>query len=143
MAKRALGNVWNITGNLLWAKLSFTDFDVEILNIDRCQFIIFNETRRDYNGVVHIVTTPRHKGDEQVFAKCDLAVVNRGAFNQNITFFNFLTTLHFAALIVTTIVVGFGKVSELILFFKIFVSNNHRIAICFLDFTSRFGKNNL
>ena len=138
------GNVRDITGNLFWTKFGFTNFYIEIFNINRGQSIIFDKLARNHDGVIHVVTTPWHEGHEKVTTKSEFVIFKRGTFDKSVTSLNFLTTYRHTALVVTLIRVGLFKMLDNV-FFGSFVSvfDDYRLAIGLFDYTITFGDNKL
>ena len=139
-----LGNIRDITSNLFWTKLGFTNFYVEIFNINRGQSIIFDKLARDDDGIIHVITTPWHEGNEEVTTKREFIIFKRGAFDKSVTSLNFLTTHRHTALVVTLIRVGLFEMLNNV-FFRSFVSifDDYRFTICLFNYTITFGDNKL
>ena len=139
-----LRNVRNITSNLFWTKFGFTNFYVEIFNINRGQSIIFDKLARDDDGIIHVVTTPWHEGHEKVATESEFIIFKRGAFDKSVTSFNFLTTHRHTALVVTLIRVGLLEMLDKV-FLGSFVSvfDDYGFTVCLFNYTITFGDDQL
>ena len=139
-----LGNVRDITSNLFWTKFGFTNFYIEIFNVNRGQSIIFDKLARNHDGVIHVVTTPWHEGHKEVTTESEFIIFKRSAFDKSVTSFNFLTTNRHTALVVTLVRVGLFEMLDKI-FFRGFVGvfDNYRFTVCLFDYTITFGDDQL
>ena len=139
-----LRNVRNITSNLFWTEFGFTNFYIEIFNVNRGQSIIFDKLARNHDGVIHVVTTPWHEGDEKVATESEFIIFKRSAFDKSVASFNFLTTNRHTALVVTLIRVGLFKMLDDV-FFRSFVSifDDYGLTVSLFDYTITFGDDKL
>ena len=48
-----------------------------LVDVDRGQHVVLDETLAEDDGVLEVVALPRHQGDEQVLAERQLAVIGR------------------------------------------------------------------
>ena len=129
---------------MFWTKLGFTNFYVEIFNINRGQSIIFDELARDHDGVIHVVTTPWHEGHEKVATESEFVIFKRSTFDKSVTGLNFLTTYSHTALVVTLIRVGLFEMLDKV-FLRSFVSifDDDGLTVGLFDYTITFGDDKL
>ena len=71
-----VGNIWNITGNFLWAKLGITSLAIIFLNMNGGINITLNQVFTKKNSILVVVTFPRHVGYNNIIAQSQLAVVS-------------------------------------------------------------------
>ena len=129
---------------MFWTKLGFTNFYVEIFNINRGQSIILDKLARNHDGVIHVVTTPWHEGDEKVATESEFIIFKRSTFNKCIASLNFLTTHRHTTLVVTLIRVGLLKMLDKV-FLRSFVSifHDYGLTVGLFNYTITFGDNKL
>ena len=99
IAQGFLADVGNIPGDLLRAQLGIAGHDLEFLDMDRGEDIITDDAFRDQDGILEIVTHPRHEGDQHIAAQSQLAQFGRGAIGDNITSRHFIAHLDQRALV--------------------------------------------
>ena len=143
VAQAVLVHIWNITRGLLVTKLGFAYFYQVILDINTGESIILYQAATNDDGVVHVVTTPRHKGNAQVAAKRNLAISNRGTFNQHIALLDLLAAGNASFLINRAVIVTLFKVDKLVALGAISVLHGDNITISTGDFTIGFSYNQL
>ena len=129
---------------MFWTKLGFTNFYVEIFNVNRGQSIIFDKLARDDDGVIHVVTTPWHEGNEKVATESEFIIFKRSTFDKSVTRLNFLTTYSHTALVVTLIRVGLFEMLDKV-FLRSFVSifHDYGLTVGLFDYTITFGDDKL
>ena len=143
MSKTIFARIWDITRHNFWAKLCLTNFNCIIFNIDICEHICFNQTVRNDHSVVHIESTPRHKRYTKISTKCNFTIFNACTLNQNVTFFNFLTTRNYNFLIIAAIVSSFFKMFQFIFYNAALIFNLNSNRIRSNNLTIIFRDNNL
>ena len=61
--------------------------------MNRCKNILTDHTLRDYDGILIVVTLPRHVSDKEVASKCELTILCSIAFGKDITLLYTLTLI--------------------------------------------------
>ena len=130
VAQAFLRDVRDVAGDLLGSEFSLTHLHVKVLDVDGGELVVFHQAGGNHDGVVHVVAAPGHKGDQEVFTERQLAVRNRGAFNQDVTLLNFLAAHDLDALVVAAVIVGLLEMLQRILFLAVFVFDDDRDAVC-------------
>ena len=70
-----VGEVRDVPADLLRAELGVAGVDLVLVDVDRRQHVVAHEALGEDDGVLEVVALPRHQGDEQVLAECQLTVV--------------------------------------------------------------------
>ena len=84
-------DVGNICGELFCAALRFTDIKRVFINMHRGQHVLTDNSLVEHNGILVVVTLPRHIGYQQVATQCELAILSSVAFCQDVTLLHTLT----------------------------------------------------
>src|SRR3954447_20449353 len=70
-----LGDVRDVPGDLLGAELRVAGVDLVLLDVDRGEDVVLDQTLAQDDGVLVVVALPRHEGHEEVGAQRHLGVV--------------------------------------------------------------------
>src|SRR4051794_14458720 len=70
-----LADVGDVAGDLLGAQLGVAGVDLVLLDVDRGQHVLLDESRGQDDRVLVVVALPRHERDQQVLAERHLAVL--------------------------------------------------------------------
>ena len=79
-----LGQVGDVTGDLLRPQLGVAGVDLVGLDVDRREDVVAHQALGEDDGVLEVVALPRHEGDEQVLAQGQVAVVGGRAVGQHV-----------------------------------------------------------
>ncbi|CAB5031615.1 unannotated protein [freshwater metagenome] len=139
-----LGEVRNIPSDLFWAELCVSCVDLMLLDVNRGEDIITNNSLVQDDGIFEVVALPWHKGHEQVLTKGEFAVVGRGTFSENIASFELLTFVYTGTLIDAGVLVGTLKLVQFVgALARLFVVHNDMRAVNFDDNAILVGKNHV
>ena len=69
VAQTFLGNVRDVASDLLGSEFSLAHFHIKVLDVDGGELVVFHQAGRNHDGVIHIITTPGHKGYQEVFTE--------------------------------------------------------------------------
>ena len=64
----------NVTCDLFRSQFGITCFCFVFLDMDRCVYIVHNQSLTQQNGILVVVTFPGHESDQRVLTKSDFAV---------------------------------------------------------------------
>ncbi len=64
-----LGQIGDVTGDLLGAELGVAGVDLVLLDVDRRQHVVADEALGEDDGVLEVVALPGHEGHEEVLAR--------------------------------------------------------------------------
>ena len=106
ISEHLIGDIRDIPGDLLSAQLGVAGVDLMLLDMDRGEHVLFNQTAGEDDRVLVVVALPRHDGDQQVLAKCHLAVLRTRTVGDHLAGFDPLTGVDDRALISARAVVG-------------------------------------
>ena len=67
--------------------------------MDRGKDVIADNTLGDQDGILEVVSVPRHKRDQHIPAKCQFAILGRRAVSKNITLAHGIADLDQRALV--------------------------------------------
>src|ERR1017187_7923758 len=70
-----LTNVGDVTCNLFGTEFCITSINLIFLNVYRGKVIFTHDTLTDQNGIFVVATLPAHKGNQDVLAECQFAVL--------------------------------------------------------------------
>ena len=79
-----LGDVGDVAGDLLGAQLGVAGVDLVLLDVDRGEDVVLDETLGQDDRVLVVVALPRHVGDDQVLAQRDLAGLRAGTVGDDL-----------------------------------------------------------
>ena len=82
VGQHLVGDVGDVTGNLLGTQLRVASVDLVLLDVDRGQDIVLNETLRQDDGVLVVEPLPRHERHKEVLAERQLTPIGAGAVGQ-------------------------------------------------------------
>src|SRR5262249_34190631 len=83
VAQRLRRDVGNVTGELFLAELGLTDFDFELLDVDRGVGVVAHQLFADDDRVLEVVAVPRHERDQDVAPQRQLAMIGGGAVGED------------------------------------------------------------
>ena len=106
ISQNLLGDVRDVPGDLLRSELGIASINLMLLDVDRRQNIVLNQTLRQDDGVLVVVTLPWHERHEQVAAKGHLTLIGTRTIGQNRTGHNPLTLFNDRSLVETGALVG-------------------------------------
>ena len=145
-------HVGNIGGELFHTALGLTHFERILVDVNRGEDIFTNHALVQHDGVLVVVTLPRHEGHFEVAAQSQLAVLGRITFGENVAGFHTVALVADRTQVNRGALVGLAEFRELILFngifetYKLFVlgavvaDTNHG-GVDKLDNTGTFGHN--
>ena len=81
--ERVLGEVGDVAGDLLFAELGVTRFDLVLLDVDGGEDVVAHQLLADEDGVLVVVALPAHEADEDVPAEGELAVIGGGTVRKH------------------------------------------------------------
>src|SRR5207302_10483565 len=84
VSERLLRAVRDVARDLLVAQLGRAGVDLVLLDVDRGELVVLDETLRDDDRVLEVVALPGHEGDEAVLAERELALVGRRAVREDL-----------------------------------------------------------
>jgi hypothetical protein len=77
IAKDVVTQVGDVTRDLLGTQLGVAGVDLVLVDVDRGEHVVFDQTLAQDDGVLEVVALPRHQGDQQVLAESQFAMVGR------------------------------------------------------------------
>src|SRR5699024_4880663 len=80
-----VGDVRDVPGDLLRAELRVPGVDLVLLDVDRGEDVVLDETLAEDDRVLVVVALPGHEGDEEVAAEGHLAPVRRRPVGDELT----------------------------------------------------------
>ncbi len=86
-----LGEVRDVSSDLLGAELGVSSVDLVLFDVDGGEHVVAYQALGDDDGVLEVVTLPRHEGDEQVLAEGELTVVGRWTVGEHVVLFDDVT----------------------------------------------------
>ncbi len=86
-----LGHIGDVPGDLLGAQLGVAGVDLVLLDVDRGEHVLFDEPLGDDDGVLEVVTLPRHERHQQVPAQGQFAGFGRGAVGEHLAGLDLVT----------------------------------------------------
>ena len=89
--RRFLADVRNVRSQLLDAALRIADLHDILVDMHRRENIVAHHALRNHDGILEIVSLPRHERHLQVTSESQLAVLGRIAFGQNLARHDLLT----------------------------------------------------
>src|SRR6056297_1396044 len=143
-------NIWNFAGKFFFTALGVSNLLFKFSDVDRCINIILYNLFTDDNCILKVVTSPRHKCNDEVSAQCQLAFLCGTAICNRVTLFHFISNIHNRALIYSGILVTSFKFLKLVrlytaikiaIFFKLspYVANSDFITTYKDNLTISFG----
>ena len=81
-----VAEVRDVPGDLLGAELGVAGVDLVLVDVDRGEHVVLDETLAEDDGVLEVVALPRHEGDEQVLAERQLAIIGGRAVGEDVPF---------------------------------------------------------
>src|SRR5690606_15989378 len=112
LAQRRFTDVGNIGGDFLRPQLGVTGYAGQLLDVDGGETIFLHHTLGDEDGVLEVVTVPRHERHAHVLPEGQLTHVHGGAVGQNILDRHHVTFLHQRALVDAGVLVGAGVLDQ-------------------------------
>ena len=91
--ERLLGDVGDVAGEFLAAKLGLADLDLELLDVDRRVNVFLHDSFVEDDRVLEVVPVPRHEADEDVAAECELALEGARTVGQDLSLLDLLADL--------------------------------------------------
>ena len=107
-----LGDVGDITGDLLRSELGVTGLGLVLFNMDRGVHILADDLLVQQDSVLVVVALPGHKADQGVLTQRDLTVAHCGAVGQHLTGLDALAHLNDGTLVDAGACVGAGKLDQ-------------------------------
>jgi len=81
-----LGDVGDVTGDLLGTELGIAGIDLVLLDVDRRQQVVLDKTLGHDDCVLEVVALEAHESDHQVRSQRKLPVVGRGTVREHLAF---------------------------------------------------------
>jgi len=91
VARRVVGHVGDLAGDLLGTQLGVPGLDLELVDVDRGVLVILDDVLREQDGVLEVVALPGHERHQHVAAERHLAVLDRRAVGQDVPHVDVLT----------------------------------------------------
>src|SRR5450631_69629 len=79
-----LADVGNVAGDFFLAELGVAGDALELLDVNRGEVIVLDQSLGDQDRIFEVVTAPGHEGDQDIFAKGQLAPLGSGTVGQNV-----------------------------------------------------------
>src|SRR5690606_9216753 len=98
-------NVWNIGGDFLTTQLGITSDTRQFLDMNRGKAVFLYNPLGYQDGVLVVVSVPRHKGDAHVLAKRQFTHIHRRTICKDIATGNYVAHIHNRTLVNTGILV--------------------------------------
>ena len=83
--------------------------------MDRCQDVLTNDTLVEHDGILIVITLPRHIGYQQVAAQCELTILCGITLGQDISLLHTLTFLTDRTKVDSHVLVGTTELRDTIL----------------------------
>ena len=94
VAKSFFADVWNIACDFFRAKFRVTCRHFEFFDVDRRKHVVTRNALGDQDRVFVVVTIPRHKRDDHVFAQCQFTHICGWTVCNDFALLNRVTNLH-------------------------------------------------
>src|SRR5439155_23757943 len=92
--KHSFADLRNIARDFLGDELRVTRPNLEFVDVNGSVNILLHDLLRDHDGVLKVVTVPRHERDEHVATERELAVLRVRAVSDDLAAFHVLALLH-------------------------------------------------
>ena len=106
VGQEVLGDVGEVTGDLLLAELRVAGVDLVLLDVDRGEDVVLHEVLAEDDRVLEVVALPRHERHEEVLAERELAVLGRGTVGDDLADLDAVARVDDDALVVRRALVG-------------------------------------
>src|SRR6185437_1515212 len=114
VTQSVLADVGNIARDLFRPELGVAGFDLELLDVDRGVVVLADQLLRDEDRVLEVVTAPRHKRDQHVTAKTQLALLRARTIRDHLTLDHTITLADDRLLVDAGVLVGALELGELV-----------------------------
>ena len=112
IAQKTLGHVWNVAREFLATQLGLAQFNIEILNVNAGEGVVFHKTLADHNGVFKVVAVEGVERHKNIATNRKFTVGRAGAVGQNVTGLDLLIHLDQWLLILTRSLVQTNKLAK-------------------------------
>ena len=112
LGQRDVTDVRNVSGDFFRPQLRVARNACELLDVDRREAIVMNDTLRDQDGVFEVVAVPGHERDQQVLAQRQLTQVSRRTVRQHVAARDHIARLHQRTLVDAGVLVGTGVLGQ-------------------------------
>ena len=85
VGENVVGEVRNIAGDLFGTELRVSGIDLVLVDVDRREHIVLDQSLGQDDRVLEVVTLPGHEGDEEVLAEGKFAVIGRGTVSEDLS----------------------------------------------------------
>ena len=109
-----LTDVRDVAGDLLGAELGVTRSALELVDVDGGVDVLLDHTLGDEDGVLEVITIPRHERDQHVAAEGKLAVLGVRAVRQHVTLLDHLALLDDGLLVDAGAAVGAHELAQFV-----------------------------
>ncbi|CDC29576.1 uncharacterized protein BN792_01787 [Faecalibacterium sp. CAG:82] len=125
-----LGNVGDITGDLLRSELGVTRLRLVLFNMNGGIHILADDLLVQQDGVLVVVALPGHEADQSVLAQRDLTVAHSRAIGQHLAGLDGLAHFHDGALVDTGARVGACELDQrVVVQGALLVADHHMVGI--------------
>ena len=104
--ERFFTDVRNITGDFFLTQLGIAGHDFEFLDMDRGINVITGDTLGQKDGILEVVTVPRHERDKHVTAKGKFTHIGTRTIRDDVAFFDNIANFHQRTLVDAAALVG-------------------------------------
>src|SRR4051794_5062562 len=112
IAKDVVAEVGDVSGDLLRAELGVAGIHLVLVDVDRGQHVVFDQTLAEDDRVLEVVTLPRHQGDEQVLAERELAMIGRRAVGDDRALHDLVAFLDQRAVVDARVLVAAAELAQ-------------------------------
>ena len=107
-------DIGNIVGEFLHTALGLAHFEGEFVHVNGSENIITNETFVEHDGVLVVVTLPRHVGHEKVATESELTIFGSVTFGEDVALLDALSLLADGTEVNGHILVGTAELGNLV-----------------------------
>ena len=109
-----LAQIGDVGSNLFLSQFGVAGHAFELFDVDGGVAVVLDQLLGDEDGVLEIVPTPRHEGDQHVLTERQLPHISGGSVGNDIAAPNMVADFHHRPLIDTGILVRSGELYEIV-----------------------------
>ena len=143
IAERLLRAVGDVAGDLLVAQLRGAGVDLVLLDVDRGELVVLDETLGDDDRVLEVVALPGHEGHQAVLAQRQLTGIGRGAVREDLAPLHLLARTHQRLLVEERALVGAHELLERVLVAPVVRLHDDALGVHVLDRSGILGQHHV
>ena len=124
LAQALLPHVGDVPGNLFRAQLGVPGFRLMLGDVDRSEYVLFQQTTAENDGVFEVVAPPAHKGTGYVLSQGQLSLFRGRTVRQHLALLHPVALAHQGALVDAGSLVGAHELHQLVAVFLAVVTGD-------------------